>query len=194
MGKFNKELAKSSVLETMGDGGPAHSQGVEIKSPGKMHWFTIKGEKIEDLTDVVTTQLFDPDGQRLDYVIQVEDKLLRERIINKADDYVSVKLICRCVNWYGTEFLWLPSIKSKGNSKIASQSATKAIERGLNNNWIKCIWKDGSTGWQSWSHPGTEKLPEWSKMGDEDIMDMVFDGRIIESLDHEALERNTGKN
>jgi hypothetical protein len=47
-------------------------------------------------------------------------------------------------------------------------------------------------GWQSWSHPGADKLPEWSKMTDEEIIDQVFDGRIIESLDHEALVRNTG--
>jgi hypothetical protein len=29
-------------------------------------------------------------------------------------------------------------------------------------------------------------------MTDEEIIDQVFDGRIIESLDHEALVRNTG--
>ncbi len=30
------------------------------------------------------------------------------------------------------------------------------------------------------------------KMSDEEIIDMGFDERIIESLDHEALIRNTG--
>jgi len=29
-------------------------------------------------------------------------------------------------------------------------------------------------------------------MNDEEIIDQVFDGRIIESLDHEALIRNVG--
>ena len=89
--------------------------------------------------------------------------------------------------------MWLPSVKSKGNSKVASQSAKKAIERGLNNNWIKCQWTDGRNGWVSWSHPGTDKIAQWSNMTDEEVIDQVFDGRIIESLDHEALERNVGK-
>jgi hypothetical protein len=53
-------------------------------------------------------------------------------------------------------------------------------------------WKDNSVGWQSWSHPGTDKKPEWLNMTDEEIIDQVFDGRIIESLDHEALIRNAG--
>ena len=29
-------------------------------------------------------------------------------------------------------------------------------------------------------------------MGDEEIIDQVFDERIITTLDHEALERNVG--
>ena len=88
--------------------------------------------------------------------------------------------------------MWLPSIKSGGNSKLASQTARKAVDRGLNGNWIKAKWKDNSVGWQSWSHPGTDKKPEWLPMTDEEIIDQVFDGRIIESLDHEALIRNAG--
>jgi hypothetical protein len=31
-------------------------------------------------------------------------------------------------------------------------------------------------------------------MDDAEIVDMVFDGRIIETLDHEALIRNVGGN
>ena len=190
---FRKELAKKSTLETFTDDSPVDSQGVEIKSPGKMFWFTIKGVSYdEDITEVITTKLYDPDGEILEYIIQVEDKSLREKIINKADDNVTVKVIARCVNWFGTEFLWLPAIKTGGNSKLASQTAKKAIEKGLDGNWIKAKWKDNSTGWQSWSHPGADKEPEWSNMSDDEIIDQVFDGRIIESLDHEALIRNVG--
>ena len=198
MGKFNKDLAKKIQLQTAlggGGDGPADSQGIEIKSPGKMYWFTIKGESIDELIQVETTKLFDPDGEQVEYLIQAEDPNLRERIFNKADDNVSTKLIVRCVNWFGTEFLWLPTIKTRGNSKLASQSARKAIERGLQG-WIKCQWKSNSVGWQSWSHPGNDdpdiKKPEWSNMSDEEIIDQVFDGRIIETLDHEALIRNQG--
>ncbi len=111
MAKFNKELAKKVSLETTNvSDGPSDSQGIEIKSPGKMHWFTIKGITYEDLTEVQTVSLHDPDGEILDYVVQVEDKGLREKIFNKADDTNNTKLILRCVNWFGTEFLWLPSI------------------------------------------------------------------------------------
>jgi len=189
MGHFNKELAKKTQLETMSGGdGPADSQGIEIKSPGKMHWITIKGETFEDLIEVQTVALHDPDGELLDYVVQVGDKSLREKIFNKADDNNNTKMILRCVNWFGTEFLWVASTKTK----LSKQSLLKAIDRGLNGKWIKAKWKSNSVGWQSWSHPGTDKIPEWSNMNDEEIVDQVFDGRIIESLDHEALIRNVG--
>ena len=85
----------------------------------------------------------------------------------------------------------MPAVKSKGNSKVGAQSARKAIDRGMGG-WIKAKWKDNSIGWQSWSHPGTDKAPEWSKMDDNEIINQVFDNRIITSLDHEALIRNIG--
>jgi len=191
MAKFNKELAKKVSLETTNiSDGPSDSQGIEIKSPGKMHWFTIKGATYEDLTEVQTVSLHDPDGELLDYVVQVADKGLREKIFNKADDTNNTKLLLRCLNWFGTEFLWVASVRTK----LSKQSVFKAIDRGLDGQWIKAKWKDNSVGWQSWSHPGTDRIPEWSKMDDAEIVDMVFDGRIIETLDHEALIRNVGGN
>ena len=190
--RFNKNLAKKIEQTTLSDMGPADSQGFEQKSPGKMHWFTVKGESYDELMKVDVTQLYDPDGSLENYLIQVEDKSLREKIFNKCDDNVATRALVRCINWFGTEFLWMPSIKAVGNSKIASQSAIKAIERGLGGNWIKCKWKDNSVGWQSWSHPGTERKPEWSKVDDEEIINQIFDGKIITSLDHEALIRNQG--
>jgi len=191
MGKFNKDLAQKTTLETMGgNDGPPDTSGIEIKSPGKMHWFTIKGITYEDLTEVQTVSLHDPDGEILDYVVQVEDKGLIEKIFNKADDTNNTKLILRCIYWFGTELLCVPSVKIK----LSKQSVFKAIDRGLDGNWIKAKWKSNSVGWQSWSHPGTDRIPEWSKMDDAEIVDMVFDGRIIETLDHEALIRNVGGN
>ena len=60
MGKFNKDIAKKVSLQTIGGGdGPSDSQGIEIKSPGKMFWFTIKGITYEDITEVITTKLYD---------------------------------------------------------------------------------------------------------------------------------------
>ena len=53
---FRKELAKKSTLETFNDDSPVDSQGIEIKSPGKMFWFTIKGITYEDITEVITTK------------------------------------------------------------------------------------------------------------------------------------------
>ena len=78
--KFNKNLSKKLSLDTMTDLGPSDTQGIEIKSPGKMHWLTIKGETWDDIQTVLTTELYDPDGELSDYIIQVEDKGLLEKI------------------------------------------------------------------------------------------------------------------
>ena len=188
MGKFNRALAKETELQTMNFDDPTDSQGVEVKSPGKMHWFTVKGLKFEDLFQITTTQLFDPDGDELTYIIQADNNSLREKIINKADDKFNVKAVARCVNWFGTEFLWIPTVKGRG-SKVGAQSAEKAVIMAQQD-WVKVKWRNNSVGWTVSKHPGTDKEPNYSTMSEDQIIDQIFENKIIDSLDHEALIRN----
>ena len=100
-----------------------------------------------------------------------------EKIFNKADDNITWKALVRCINMYDFKFHKLPSVKSKGNSKVASQSARKQLKEDLitiglsaDERWI--------VGWQSWSHPERTEF-QWSKMQDEEIINQVFDGKIL---------------
>ena len=188
MGKFNRELAKETELQTMNFEDPTDSQGVEIKSPGKMHWVRARGETYEDVLKVCTTKLFDPDGEEVEYMIQTTDPDLRLRIFEKCDDNQNYKALVPCVNWFGTEFLWVPTVKGRG-SKIGAQSSEKAIKIAQET-WCKIKWRNNSVGWCVSKHPGTEKEPQWSTMSDDQIIDRIFENKIIDSLDHEALIRN----
>jgi len=190
MGKFNRELAKETEQQSMQFDDPSDNQGVELKSPGKMHWVKARGESFDDVLKVWTVRLHDPDGEEIEYVVQTPDINLRTRIFEKCDDNQNFKALVPCVNWFNTEFLWAPTIKGRG-SKVGPQSATKAIEMAQQG-WCKIKWKSNSVGWCVSKHPGTEKEAEWSRMTDEQIIEQVFDNRIIESLDHEAIIRNTG--
>ena len=76
---FNKELSKKSTLETFNDDSPVDSQGIEIKSPGKMFWFTIKGITYEDITEVITTKLYDPDGEILEYISRQKIRSIKRK-------------------------------------------------------------------------------------------------------------------
>ena len=189
-GKFNRELALETEQESMQFDDPSDSTGIELKSPGKMHWIRARGKTYEDILKVWTVKLFDPDGEEVEYMIQVPDKDLRTRIFEKCDDKQNFKALVPCVNWFNTEFLWVPTVKGRG-SKIGPQSAKKGIEMAQQQ-WCKVVWKSNSTGWAVNKHPGTDKQPEWSKMTDEDMIETIFENRIIETLDHEAILRNTG--
>jgi len=186
-GRFNKDLAKKIEDQIADYEGPADSQGVEIKSPGKMFWFTIAGDNYNDIPKVWTVKLFDPDGEEIEYLILADDISLRDRIFEKCDNKQNLKALVRCINWFGTEFLWIPSIKTRGNSKISQQSAKRAIELGQNG-WIKAQWKNQS--WNAWKHSGTDKVPEWSNMSDDEIVNSCFKDLIISDLKHEALIYN----
>lgn len=186
--KFKKDLAKKIEQQTIDDNAPADSRGIEIKSPAKMFWFRIKGESYEDIIKVQTTRIPDTTGQDVEYLIFCEDPKLRNQIIAECDDKVSTKALCRCVNWFGQEFLWLPTIKNHAAiGRSSGTSAINAIELGQQH-WIKVQWKNQS--WNAWKHSGTDKLPEWSNMSDEDIVNTCFKDLIISDLKHEALTYN----
>ena len=189
-GKFNRELAKETEQQSMQFDDPSDSTGIELKSPGKMHWIRARGKSYNDVLKVWTVKLFDPDGEEVEYVVQVSDSDLRTRIFEKCDYNQNFKALVPCVNWFGTEFLWVPTVKGRG-SKVGSQSAQKGIEMAQQG-WCKVKWKSNAVGWAVSKHPGTDKEPEWSKMTDDQIVERIFENRIIESLDHEAIIRNNG--
>ena len=186
---FNKDLAKKIEQQTIDDNAPADSTGIEIKSPSKMFWFRIKGESYEDVIKVQTTRIPDTTGADVEHLIYCEDAKIRNQIIAECDGKVSTKALCICVNWFGVEFLWLPTIKNHAaiNGKSSATSAINAIELGQQH-WIKAQWKNQS--WNAWKHSGTDKAPEWSNMSDDEIVNSCFKDLIISDLKHEALIYN----
>ena len=92
MGKFNRELAIETEQESMQFDDPSDSTGIELKSPGKMHWIRARGKTYEDILKVWTVKLFDPDGEEVEYMIQVPDKDLRTRIFEKCDATLSTSI------------------------------------------------------------------------------------------------------
>ena len=73
MGKFNRELAKETEQQSMQFDDASDNQGIELKSPGKMHWIRARGETFEDVlksrVKVVT-------------VLDSELKILFEKMLN----------------------------------------------------------------------------------------------------------------
>ena len=188
-GRFNKDLAEKTEQQTSTFDGPPDAQGIELASPGKKHFFQIRPGKIHK---VWTTKILDPDGDEIEFVIQTDNEDLRVRIFDKLDDNVNYKALVPCCNWYGTEFLWVPNIKAKGGSKVGAQTALKAIEMGQQG-WVKCRWRSNAVGWVVRNYPSeTDKVPEFSNVSYEEMIDQVFERKFIESLDHEALLRHQG--
>jgi len=188
-GRFNRNTAKETEQQSMAFDGPADSSGIEIKSPGKQHWVRARGNNYDDILKVWTTVLFDPDGEEVEYMIQTDDPDLRLRIFDKCDDNQNYRALVPCVNWFDNEFLWIPTIKPKGGSKVGAESAKIAINK-IQQQWCKVKWRSNAVGWVTKKHPGSEKQPVWSNMTEDEIIDQVFKGKIIESLDHEALLNN----
>ena len=55
-GKFNRELAKETEQQSMQFDDPSDSTGIELKSPGKMHWIRARGKSYNDVLKVWTVK------------------------------------------------------------------------------------------------------------------------------------------
>jgi hypothetical protein len=101
--------------------------------------------------------------------------------------------IVTCVNRSGDPFLWplkTPTGDRRGGAWI--DSALQAAEVAKQK-WIK-IMADMSSGQYSvFAAVGNLDEPVWPEMAFNKLMEMAFDGFVIENQDHPLIQRLTGK-
>ena len=188
--RFDKEAAKRTKQEVIESEGDLSSKAVEVHSPGNKGFIRVREG---DLIHVHTCKILDPDGEPVEYIIQAPDKKVRRKIIEILNDKVSLKILAICVNSFEEEFIWPVSQSANGTHKAWMNSGRKAIE-AAQKEWVRVIWKGMNYGFVCTKPLNQQKFsePVWSKLSDEELINLAFDKRIITTTDHEALLRHQG--
>ncbi len=190
--RFSKEKAQRVKQTIINTDGETTSQSIEVLSPSGFHFVRCRGNTLDDLLEADTCKLFDPDGTKVEYLIQIEDEQMFASVGKLVDFKIIRKYLAPMVDCYGTEFLW-PVTQSK-NGKIDSfcVSGRRALESAMSN-WVKITW-GGKRNWIVRTPTNQEQFgePKFTKISDEEIINIAYFNRIITDTNHEALKRYQG--
>ena len=83
--KFSKEKAKRIKQTIVNTDGETTSHSIEVSSPTGFHFVRCRGNTLDDLIEADTCKLFDPDGTKVEYLIQSEEEQVLSTIASMVD-------------------------------------------------------------------------------------------------------------
>jgi len=190
--KFDFDLAKTTTQQSLEmEDAAASGQELEEESPTQHKFVRFRGKSWDELLKVHGVKLFDPSGDDIKYVVQVSDPTTFQKVNMMCDYKVKEYVIAPYVSDTGTERIWFINYKWTGKASKKGNSVRQAIAKGQQE-WVKINW-EGKRGFVT-RPPGVGLSiePEFSKMTNKQIIELVFEDRIITDAKHEAVVRNWG--
>ena len=187
---FDFDQAKVTTQQSLEmEDADASGQELEEESPTQHKSVRFRGKNWDELLKVHGVKLTTPDGEELKYVVQVKDKSEFQKVSQRLDFKVKEHVIAPYVSDMGVERIWFASYKWSGKAAKKGMSVKLAIEIGQKE-WVKVNW-EGKRGFVT-RKPGTqlEKEPKFSTLDNAQLIELVFDDRIITDSKHEAVVRN----
>jgi hypothetical protein len=129
----------------------------------------------------------------------IEDSESRDAYIVKPDIAVGLSNEFNLVNLYtaitrqGGLFIWpvkLPSIDGRQNAWHTSMMA--ATELAMKK-WVRVAANMGAGAYDVYEATGELPEPEWPELSFQEILEIAFRGRVIDSFDHLLLKRFRGE-
>jgi hypothetical protein len=139
----------------------------------------------------------EPQHRAITYILEVKEK--REtyvvvpavaRMVLKEVKKVELRI---CVNLNGAVRLWpVPMPKPDEKSNAYNESHRAAAEEA-EKDWVR-VWSDGKAAQYVAEAPIDEQPPpRWPDQTLDDLIDIAFKGRIIDSIDHPVLKALRGQ-
>lgn len=188
--KFDFDLAKTTTQQSLEvEDADASGQEYDEESPTQHKFVRFRGDSWGDLIKVHGVKLPGPDGEDIKYVVQIKDNNEFLKVNRMCDFKIKEYVIAPYVSDSGSERIWFANYKWSGKAAKKGMSVKLAIEIGQQE-WVKVNW-EGKRGFVT-RKPGTEleKEPKFSTLDNAQLIELVFDDRIITDSKHEAVERN----
>jgi len=188
--KFDFDHAQTTTqLSLEVEDADASGQEYDEESPTQHKFVRFRGNSWGDLIKVHGVKLPGPDGEDIKYVVQIKDNNEFLKVNRMCDFKIKEYVIAPYVSDSGSERIWFANYKWSGKAAKKGMSVKLAIEIGQQE-WVKVNW-EGKRGFVT-RKPGTEleKEPKFSTLDNAQLIELVFDDRIITDSKHEAVERN----
>ena len=190
--KFDFDQAKTTTQQSLEmEDAAASGQELDEESPTQHKFVRFRGKSWEDLLKVHGVKLSGPDGEDIKYVVQIQDPTTFTKVNMMCDYKVKEYVIAPYVSDTEVERVWFANYKWTGKAAKKGLSVRKAIELGQQE-WVKINW-EGKRGFVT-RPPGVglSKEPKFSTMTNKEIIELVFEDRIITDAKHEAVVGNWG--
>ena len=188
--KFDFDHAQTTTQQSLEvEDADASGQEYDEESPTQHKFVRFRGDSSGDLIKVHGVKLPGPDGEDIKYVVQIKDNNEFLKVNRMCDFKIKKYVIAPYVSDSGSERIWFANYKWSGKAAKKGMSVKLAIEIGQQE-WVKVNW-EGKRGFVT-RKPGTEleKEPKFSTLDNAQLIELVFDDRIITDSKHEAVERN----
>ena len=188
--KFDFDHAKTTTQQSLEvEDADASGQEYDEESPTQHKFVRFRGNSWGDLIKVHGVKLPGPDGEDIKYVVQIKDNNEFLKVNRMCDFKIKEYVIAPYVSDSGSERIWFANYKWSGKAAKKGMSVKLAIEIGQQE-WVKVNW-EGKRGFVT-RKPGTEleKEPKFSTLDNAQLIELVFDDRIITDSKHEAVIRN----
>jgi hypothetical protein len=185
--EFDFDQAKVTTQQSLEmEDADASGQELEEESPTQHKFVRFRGNDWDDLLKVHGVKLTTPDGEDIKYVVQVPDKNEFQKVSQRLDFKVKEFVIAPYVSDMGVERIWFASYKWSGKAQKKGMSVRWAIEQGQKE-WVKINFEH-KRGFVT-RPPGEQlnKEPKFGTLSDKELIEKVFEDRIITNAEHEAV-------
>ena len=185
--EFDFDQAKITTQQSLEmEDADASGQELEEESPTQHKFVRFRGNNWDDLLKVHGVKLTTPDGEDIKYVVQVPDKHEFQKVSQRLDFKVKEYVIAPYVSDMSVERIWFASYKWSGKSQKKGMSVRWAIEQGQKE-WVKINYEH-KRGFVT-RPPGEQlnKEPKFGTLSDKELIEKVFEDRIITNAEHEAV-------
>ncbi len=188
--KFDFDHAKTTTQQTLEvEDIDATGQEYDEESPTQHKFVRFRGSSWNDLIKVHGVKLPDVDGDDVKYVVQIKDNAEFHKVNKMCDYKIKEYVIAPYVSDTGSERIWFANYKWTGKAAKKGMSVKMAVELGQKE-WVKINWEK-KRGFVTRA-PGTnlDREPKFSTLDNTQLVDVIFEDRIITDSKHEAVLRN----
>ncbi len=123
-----------------------------------------------------------------------ETYLVNRPLWTDLAEEITKKILLTSINRQGVVFLWpikLPD--ADGRYDHWNQSALEIATQIATKKWVRVVSNRSLNGYEPYEATANLSEPEWPKLNFQELLNIAFKGRFVESLDHPVVRRLRGE-